>query len=79
MASSMQNVQMQFCEWLKNNNPKFRPDVVCQLLGIGETFCKRLRVLNAPLFETTDVDIIKNYGYSSKIVGSHSTDSFPGW
>ena len=54
-------VREQFCEWVKTNYPKLRPDIVCQLLEIGEEFCKKLKVLALPLFETTDVNTIKKY------------------
>ena len=55
------SVREQFCEWVKETSPKLRPDIVCQLLEIGEEFCKKLKVLALPLFETTDVDTVKKY------------------
>lgn len=55
------SVREQFCEWVKETSPKLRPDIVCQLLEIGEEFCKKLKVLTLPLFETTDVDTVKKY------------------
>lgn len=61
MNANTSNVQAQFCEWLQKKAPKLRPETVCQLLNIGEEFCKKIKVLNASIFETTDVDIIKKY------------------
>lgn len=61
MAASTSNVHAQFCEWLQEKAPKLRPEIICQLLAIGEEFCKKIKVLTVPLFETTDVDIVKKY------------------
>ena len=61
MGANTVNVRTQFCEWLQEKAPKLRPEAVCQLLAIGEDFCKKLKVLTAPLFETTDVDVIKKF------------------
>ena len=55
------NVRAQFCEWLRKKAPKLSPDVVCQLLATGEDFCRRINVLTAPLFETTDAKVVKKY------------------
>lgn len=52
---------MQFCEWLQSKTTKAEPDAACQLLDIGEEFCKRISVLDLPLFETTDADTVKKF------------------
>ena len=61
MAARTLNVRAQFCEWLQEKAPKLRPDAVCRLLAIGEEFCKKIKVLTAPLFETTDAEVVKKY------------------
>ena len=61
MVANAPNVQAQFCDWLQEKAPKLRPEAICQLLAIGEDFCKKLKVLTASLFETTDVDVIKKF------------------
>lgn len=55
------NVREMFCKWVEENHPKLRPDIVCQLLETGEEFCKKLKVITSPLFETTEVGVIKKY------------------
>lgn len=54
------STQELFCDWVKEKSP-LPSGIVCQLLEIGEEFCKRLKILKFPLFETTDVDVIKKY------------------
>lgn len=61
VTASTLNVRAQFCEWLQEKAPKLRPEVICQLLAIGEDFCKKIKVLTTPLFETTDVGVVKKY------------------
>ena len=61
MTSGILGVRMQFCEWLQSKTTKAEPDAACQLLDIGEEFCKRISVLDLPLFETTDADTVKKF------------------
>ncbi len=61
MTSGILGVRMQFCEWLQSKTTKTEPDAACQLLDIGEEFCKRISVLDLPLFETTDADTVKKF------------------
>ena len=59
--SITKNVEKLFCEWIKRNYSQYSPDVICQLLARGEEFCLRINVLPMPLFETTDIEVIKKY------------------
>jgi hypothetical protein len=61
MSSSPSNTRTMFCEWLQEKAPKLKPDTICLLLAVGEEFCRKIRVLKNPLFETTDVDTIKKF------------------
>ena len=61
MTSTPLNIRELFCEWLQEKAPKLKPDTTCLLLAIGEEFCRKIRVLKNPLFETTDVDTIKKF------------------
>ena len=61
MTSTSLNIRELFCEWLQEKAPKLKPDTVCLLLAVGEEFCRKIRVLKNPLFETTDADTIKEF------------------
>ena len=61
MDSTSLDIRSLFCDWLQEKAPKLRPELACQLLTTGEDFCKKIKVLNKPLFETTDVDTIKKF------------------
>lgn len=61
MTSTSLNTRELFCEWLQKKTPKLKPDTVCLLLVVGEEFCRKIKVLKSPLFETTDVDTIKKF------------------
>lgn len=63
MNSGTSNIREQFCEWLKENAPELKsePEDVCKLLTIAEKSCKKMRVLNVQLFETTDVDVVQKF------------------
>ncbi len=63
MNSGTSDIREQFCEWLKENAPELKsePEEVCKLLTIAEKSCKKMRVLNVQLFETTDVDVVQKF------------------
>ena len=61
MTSTPLNIREMFCEWLQEKAPKLKPDTTCLRLAIGEEFCRKIKVLKNPLFETTDVDTIKKF------------------
>ena len=50
-----------FCKWVNLNYPNLKSGEICQLLEPAEDFCKKLKILITPLFETTQVDIIKKF------------------
>lgn len=61
MSGNIENVQQQFCEWLIIKVPKAQPDSVCRALSVAEEYCLKIKVLSAPLFETTDVETVKRF------------------
>lgn len=61
MTDGVNDVRVQFCKWLHENAPKLKAKLLCQYLAIGEEFCIKIKVLDNPLFETTDVSTIKKF------------------
>lgn len=61
MISTPLNIREMFGEWLQEKTPKLKPDTAYLLLAVGEEFCRKIKVLKKPLFETTDVDTIKKF------------------
>lgn len=61
MSNNHDNIRQQFCEWLTTTAPKVQPDSLCRFLPIAEEFCLKIKVLSAPLFETTDEATIKRF------------------
>lgn len=61
MTSTPLNIREMFGEWLQEKTPKLKPDTAYLLLAVGEEFCRKIKVLKKPLFETTDVDTIKKF------------------
>ena len=41
MVNGTMDMRTQFREWLEKTTPKARPDFLCQMLTIGEEFCKK--------------------------------------
>lgn len=50
-----------FCVWLRTKANKFTPEEVCQLLAIGEKYCRKFNVITLPLFKITDVKKVKKF------------------
>lgn len=61
MKAGVIDIRAQFCKWLQENAPKLKAELLCQYLMIGENFCIKIKVLDKPLFETTDVSTIKKF------------------
>ncbi|NLB62260.1 MAG: hypothetical protein GX802_07610 [Clostridiales bacterium] len=59
MNDIQEKTRQQFCEWLAVKAPKVQPDFLYRFLPIAEEFCLKIKVLSAPLLETTDEAIIK--------------------
>ncbi len=61
MTTGNLNLREHFCTWLQEKTSKIRPETACDLLAIGEEFCKKIKVLSLPLFETSDIETVKKF------------------
>lgn len=61
MTAGSLDLRDHFCAWLKEKTSKIQPEAACQLLAIGEEFCRKIKVLTLPLFETSDIDTVKKF------------------
>lgn len=61
MSDIKEKTRQQLCEWLAVKAPKVQPDFLFCFLPIAEEFCLKIKVLSAPLFETTDEVIVKRF------------------
>jgi len=61
VSDIQEKTRQQFCAWLAVKAPKVQPDFLCRFLPVAEEFCLKIKVLSAPLFETTDESTIKRF------------------
>lgn len=61
MNCIQEKARQRFQEWLAVKAPKVQLDSLCLFLSAAEEFCLKIKVLTMPLFETTDVEVIKRF------------------